>query len=251
MLKGLIRLSALTGCLIIVLALSACAQHQVTADQIKDMQAQIAEMQKSVANLNIRMEELNNSVFILQETTKANRDGLKTMKDQIEKPTIYINPNPVREANPSAPLPQGGETKSSAATVAPPASSSPPPAASSGPVDYDGAARLFSSGNYGMAAYELAAYLAKNPSASNAAQARYMLAESYYRLGDHSMAVREFALLLSRCSGSQCAKATLRSAQCFVAQGQSVKARELFKKVVSMYPGTDEAKAAEEELSKL
>lgn len=236
----------------VLIAASACAQHSLEADQIKQTQAQIAELQKSVANLNLRLEEINNSVFILQETSKANRDSLKTLKDEMGKPTIYITTTPEREGGAVSPLPQGGEYRTG---FVPPAPRAGPPSnagGGSGDVEFNEASKQFAQGNFGLAALGLGSYLAKNPSSPVALQSRYMLAESYFRLGDHAMAAREFALVLAAPgSGAYNAKATLRSAQCFAAQGQSVKAKELFKKVATLYPGTEEAKAAEQELSKL
>jgi TolA-binding protein len=253
MCKGRDRIILLAMGLLAIAGMTGCFQNQGNADQIKEMQSQMAELQKSVTNMNLRLEELNNAVFILQETSKANRDSIKSMKDEMQKPTVYItNPAPLAEPNV---LPQGGESRNISGggfTPLPPLhGAAKAPAAATGSSDFDGAAKQYAQGNYGIAAYDLAAYLARSPSASNAPQARYMLAESYYRLGDHGMAAKEFALLISQGSGGYAPKATLRSAQCFLAQGQSVKAKELLKKVVALYPGSDEAKTAQEELSKL
>ncbi len=73
-----------------------CAQHQAPVDQFKETQAQMAELQKSLANMNLRLEELNNSVFILQETSKANRESIRELKRDQQKPTVFITPGQFR-----------------------------------------------------------------------------------------------------------------------------------------------------------
>jgi len=233
-----------------------CAQHQAPVDQFKETQAQMAELQKSLANMNLRLEELNNSVFILQETSKANRETIRELKRDQQKPTVFITPGPGDRRPSVLPLPQGGGSRiplNAGFQTNPPANSGIAAIPASGVKEnaFESGSRQFREGRYGLAAYDLGAFLAKNPGSTNVPHARFRLAESYYRLGDHSLAAREYGLLLSAGAGSYAAKATVRSAQCFQALGQTAKARSLFKKVVSRYPGTREADVAKKELSKL
>ncbi|MCZ7583949.1 MAG: tetratricopeptide repeat protein [Deltaproteobacteria bacterium] len=245
------------GALALVLLLPACAAQQTgPSAELQQTQAQLGEMQKTLANMNLRLEELNNSVFILQESTKANRDAIRDLRGDLDKPTIYITPEPGAGSAAPIPLPQGGDAHAHlGAPYTPPPSvvpSAPQNAAPTTPkTGFDAIEQQFRGGYYGLAALDLATYLAQNPGSPKALKARYMLAESYYQLGDFSMAAREFGLLLSAGGGAYAPAATLRSAQCFLAQGQGSKAKELFKKVVSRYPESGEARTAEQELAKL
>ena len=178
---------------------------------------------------------------------------------------------PAGMASNVTPLPQGGEngrfdSASNGATpgaagsnigssyapagLAVPTALPAPGEESSGDRDLTGAIGHYQQKHYGLAAYELAAFLAKNPASPQTAKARYYLAESYFQLGDHAQAAREFGLVLSGPS-PYAAKATLRSAQCFLAMGQGEKAKALLKKVVALYSDTQEARIAATELDKL
>lgn len=257
-----------------VLALCAvfatgCMTNYARTQDVDKMRAQMTELQQSMAHLNLRMEELNNSVMILQETARANRESIRGLQTDLEKPTIYVAPAPMADTNPTRPLPQGGEMSrgvtdmpramsfpipytgvGSKSPIAPTSVATSPEPAKGASTALEPAVRQFQDGNYGLAAYDLAAYLAANPNAADSAQARYYLAESYYQLGDFAQAAREYGLVLARGAGSLGAKATLRAGQCFAAQGQTAKSEELFRKVVAQYPGTAEADLAGKELAK-
>ncbi len=250
---------------------TGCMTSYARTQDVDKMRAQMTEMQQSMAHLNLRMEELNNSVMILQETARANRESIRGLQTDIEKPSIYIAQTPPMDTNPTRPLPQGGEmprgtpdmpramsfpipytgapSKSPVTPTAVAATMPGEPAKGASPA-LEPAVRQFQDGNYGLAAYDLAAWLAANPNAADSTQARYYLAESYYQLGDFAQAAREYGLVLARGAGSLGAKATLRAGQCFAAQGQSAKSEELFRKVVAQYPGTAEADLAGKELAK-
>lgn len=246
----------MTAVMVSATLLSGCAHQYVRGEDMEKMRAQMSELQQSMAHLNLRMEELNNSVMILQETTKANRDSIRGMQSDIQKPSIYISDSPPpASAVPGMPLPQGGDTRWAPSVVPHSGISttgaqnlSPAPAQATGS-GLDAALSQFQSGNYGLAAYDLAAFLAASPRSAEAVKARYHLAESYFQLGDYAQASREFGLVLSQGGGSFSAKATLRSAQCFQAQGLTAQSEEMFKRVVAQYPGTPEARIAAQELA--
>ena len=257
-----------------VLALCAvfatgCMTQYARTQDVDKMRAQMTEMQQSMAHLNLRMEELNNSVMILQETARANRESIRGLQTDLEKPTIYVAQTPAMDTNPTRPLPQGGDVArggpampqamsfpipytgvGSKSPITPTAGVSSPEAAGASSPALEPAVRQFQGGNYGLAAYDLAAYLAANPNAADSTQARWYLAESYYQLGDFAQAAREYGLVLARGAGSLGAKATLRAGQCFAAQGLTAKSEEMFRKVVAQYPGTAEADLAGKELAK-
>ncbi|MBZ0274059.1 tetratricopeptide repeat protein [bacterium] len=262
---------------IVALAVSGCVAGKTSApavDSSAELRAQMEQMQRTLANMNLRMEELNNSVALLQDTAKANRDSIRKMRSEMDTPTIYIGETtPVAPATESAPLPSGGPTQDfgsaagegyvpgAAVSSSPPSLAGAPvviPPAQGGDADRPSSEDGLSvarghhrAGQYGLAAYELGRYLAAPRSTNDAAAARMLLAESYERLGDHAQASRHYGLVLSSGAGSYAPQARYRLAECAVALGQKVKARELFKSVVSLHPGTDEARRASEKLAQL
>lgn len=235
-----------------------CAHNVVPPEGLKGSSARAAELQKSIANLNIRLEELNNSVFILQEATKANREAIRKIKHEVNTPSIIITPSTGPVSSAYAPLPQGGESTRakgyggySSPAYAPSHAATAKTKSGSQSGELRDAVKHFQRGHYGLAAYDLAAILSRRPSQRDAVTARYYLAESYFKLGDHAQAIREYEVLLGGNPGSFGAKATLRSAQCHQKLGRLEKSRRIYSEVITRYPNTAEAKIAAAELSRL
>jgi len=232
--------------------LSSCAHNYVRPEEMSEIKSQMAELQKSVANLNIRLEELNNSVFILQESTKANRESMRTIKARMKAPTVYITePAERSDANTQAP-------PKPAISLSPTSSfhTTPAPVVATRSTGHESddltpIIEQFEKRQYGLAAYDLAAFLARNPSSSNENKARFLLAECYFQLGDHSQAVREYASVIAKGAGPFAARSTLRSAQCFRLQGRIDKSRQMYNKVIALYPGSEEFRIATAEMSRL
>ncbi len=239
----------------ISVALSSCAHNYVKPEEMTEMKSQMTELQKSVANLNIRLEELNNSVFILQESTKANRESVRDLKNKMKIPTVYItDPDTAgsrRSGYASLPPAPAGSADDGGHNNEPAAVGFVSASKNGESNDLAPIIEQFENGRYGLAAYDLGAFLAKNPSSSDAQKARFLLAECYFQLGDHSQAAREYATLLADGPGPFAARATLRSAQCFRIQGHIEKSRQMYNKVVKLYPGTEEAKIAAAEAAGL
>lgn len=230
-----------------------CANDEAVKKDMGELKSQIIEMQKSIADTNLRMEELSNSIFILQEGTKSNKEALNRMR----QPTIVIQEHNPAERNLYAdqdavnePLPQGGQMtpnygtdsiKGSVATTLP-VSEAP----LSGTSEFDMARGNFIKKNYGLAVFDFNSFLSKNPSGQQGEQAQYYLGMSYFNLNEFSQAVREWNTFLQRYPSSTLTPdVTYHIGVAYNTLGEKEKARTFFDQVVEKYKGTPwAAKAA-------
>ena len=219
-----------------------CANNDQIEKDLASLRSQMIEMQKSNADMNLRMEELSNSIFILQERSKANTDAIK----DVSQPRIVIQDIPAENhltAMPSDPLPQGPVQSPSFGTAAIKSSVGVgiPVQASglSGSNTFDSARQSYSQDNFGLAVFDFSAFLQKNPTGPQAQQARYFLGMSYFKLNEYGQAAREFTRYLSDYpAGARAAEVTYMAGLAYNAAGQPDQARTFFDLAAKKYPGT-------------
>lgn len=236
-----------------MLLLCSCAATKQARKDNEELRAQLIEMQKSVANLNLRMEELSNSVFILQESSKASKDALKELRAQTTQPVVVVS-----ETDPYA---RGGEagkpmvSPGVGLSATGPSVNPEPPVLTNFPAGVDSklasALDQFKKGNYGLAVYDLSAYLAADPGSKDAQTARFYLAESYFKLKEFGQALQEYTKLLQlNPKGKYAPTVLFRCGLISQALGDSSKARYYFTEVTKQFPSSKEARLAGEELAK-
>ena len=236
--------------------LCSCASTKALQKQNDELKAQLIEMQKSLANLNLRIEELSNSVFILQESSKAAKDAIKDIRAQTTQPLVVMS-----ESSGQDPYPRGGDTGRT--IVSPgvglsatgPSINPEPPVLSNYPSGVDSklaeALEQYKKGNYGLAVYDLSAYLASDAGAKDAQTARFYLAESYFKLKEFSQALQEYIKLLQLSpKGKFAPTALFRCGLASQALGDKGKAQYYFSEVSKQFPSSKEARLASEELAK-
>jgi tol-pal system protein YbgF len=104
-------------------------------------------------------------------------------------------------------------------------------------------------GNYELAVQGFKNYLVRFPGASNAADARYYLGESYYSLSRYLEAVAEYQAVVKEYPRSRLAPACyLKSGYCYQKLGESDLADTAFRELISLYPRSEEAERARVEL---
>lgn len=195
------------------------------------MRSQMIEMQKSIADTNMRMEEMSNSIFILQEMTKANKAAIAN----VARPSITIQGGPNDSSIPSGfvpeedpvtdpmPLPSGGGFLA---------------AATSG--EYASALASYEKGNYGLAVFDFTGFVSKNPNNPELEQALYYLGMSYFQLNEFALAVEAWNKLLNKFpAGSKNDEVAYRIGVAFNTLGQRDRAKNYFDLVVQKYAGSD------------
>ena len=141
------------------------------------------------------------------------------------------------------------EEKEEAAEVKPEEKTeTPPPAApgvSAAPSSYDKGLTLFKQKKYRDAYTAFAEYLDKNPSGSQAVEARYYAAESLYEDKDYELAILEFQkVIVENPQHLMAPKALYKQGLSFEKIGDQETARIVYNKLVDTYPNSDQTGAA-------
>ena len=226
---------------------AGCATNDALKSEVTGLRSQVVELQKTLADTNLRMEELSNSIFILQERTKANKEALA----EVTQPKIVISGDSAGPAerylvqqDAGTPLPQGGFGADNI-TGSIPSEMPVQQAQPAGSSELAAAKAGFQKNNYGLAVFDLTSFLAKNPSGPEQEEALYYLGMSYFQLNEFSQAIREWNKLLGRFPQSQwAAEATYRTGISYNALGNKTTARTFFDLTVQKYPNTSWAKKA-------
>ena len=108
----------------------------------------------------------------------------------------------------------------------------------------------FTRGKYEVAIAGFEQYLQMFPDTDVSDNAQYWIGESRYSLGDLNVAEEEFKKVLIRHpTGNKVPAATYKLGLVYQTQGREDAARRQFEAVVEKYPGTTEARLAQERLS--
>lgn len=100
-------------------------------------------------------------------------------------------------------------------------------------------------GGYDVAIQDLRTFIHENGGSSYADDAQYWIGEAYFRKGQFPRAIIEFnQVSMTYGTGDRAAAALVREAESFQMMGDRVDARLSLQKVISRYPGTDEAARA-------
>ncbi len=111
--------------------------------------------------------------------------------------------------------------------------------------NFDSGMNAYKAKDYPAAAANFQAYLEANPKSKRALDARYYLADSYFRQKDFEKAVVEFGVVHEKSpTSSMGRKSTLRIAQSFQSMGKSKDAKAFAQLLVQGSPNSPEAKAA-------
>jgi TolA-binding protein len=221
-----------------------CAGDQQLKKQVADLQAQVTELQASIADMNLRMEELNSSLFVLRETVRNNREALKKIQEEAKAPTVYIEqpPEPVIQTPPFQPLPKVAEADKALPPLPLPAGTGTP--SGNDQVAFQAAMKQVEKQNWGLAVYDLNAFVAQHPGSAYVPKARYALGEAYRNLSEHAQAVREYerCLAAGETAGPYAARALYWLIEGYQVVGQPEKSKQARQRLLQEYPNSPEAK---------
>ena len=232
----------LVGCSLV----GGCAHKNPAQEDVEALKSQIIELQKSIADVNLRMEELANSIYILQEQSKSNKEAIKL----VAQPKIYIQGEIPAESylddsqsQTPVPLPQGGngmpeygtDKIKGAVSAGIPVNEAGLGASS----EFSSAMASYKKENFGLAVFDFTSFLSKNTNSPETEQALYYLGMSYLRLNEFAQAAREWNKLISRFSASARApEVTYRIGTAYNALGEKERARTFFDLVIRKYQGS-------------
>lgn len=110
---------------------------------------------------------------------------------------------------------------------------------------YEQGVRGLIAGEYDLAIQDMRTFIHENGTSSYADDAQYWIGESYFRKGQFPRAIIEFnQVSMTYGTGDRAAAALVREAEAFQMMGDRVDARLSLQKVISRYPGSDEAARA-------
>ncbi|HNX31476.1 MAG TPA: tetratricopeptide repeat protein [Holophaga sp.] len=127
-----------------------------------------------------------------------------------------------------------------------------PAAASDDEKAFNAAVLDYNRGNYALAAESLTLFLKSHADSPRRPDALFFLGLSYYNQKSYDKASPVFdQIMKDHASSNQFLPAKLKRAQCFVKQGLKPAAVKAFNEITSGFPGTPEARTAQQELADL
>jgi len=240
---------ALTGLVVCVGCVSQDSLKR-TEDEIGDLKLEVFKLRSQMEDANKKLDEdraagaegrtqdrrfqadLQETLRQLQDTTRilSNRLGDTTVRKPAGKPA-------------TAPV---------ATPAAAPASAEPPAAGAEDEKAFTAAVLDYNRGNYALAADGLALFLKANPQAAQRADALFYLGLSFYNQKLYDKAKPTFEQIMrEHANSAQFLPAKLKRGQCLQRMGLKPAAIKAFKEITDGFPGSPEARTAQQELADL
>lgn len=232
--------------LLLVFPGGCASRSEQTQAELRQLRDQVAALQRSQAELSARIEELSNTVFIVEDKVDTNRQYIATLKKNQAMRIVSLAPE-----SPSGGLPQAvsepARTAAEARVVAePPAKSAanPPPAVKSAPAPAPTPAppaKVTPPAPKSAALERSAAVVGAidNP------VAYYKQSLGYYEAKQWNECIAAFSRFARELPDHELADNSLYwEGECFYSQDEHKKALEVFDRLVERYPGGNKAPAA-------
>lgn len=215
-----------------------CAGNQAQQKRIDELSTQVIELQGTLADMNLRLEEMNSSLFVLRESARNNRESIKKLQQNMQAPTVIIDQPPAPVAQYTPPV----DIDSPMAPLPLPVGSGQPSADDQ--AGFEAAIQQAQKQNWGLAIYDLNAFVTQHPKSAYLPRARYELGEAYRNLGEHAQAVREYerCLAAGEMAGPYAPRALFWIAVSLQRLGQNAKAKQAQQRLMQEYPNSPEAK---------
>lgn len=201
-----------------ILLLAGCSASGAMEGRIKDMERQVAELQKTTSELSSRLDEVNNGLFILKDRMEAQASGIESLRKQQAVPEKKKQPQ-----------------KGSDVTRA-----------------YKHALSLYNDRDYQGSLIEFEQVIAEYPDHKLAENARYWRGECYYALKDYQQSLSEFQRVLDEYpKGNKVPDALLKMGMIYLQMDDKKQAVEHMERVIREYPYSEASKKAEERLKEI
>jgi tol-pal system protein YbgF len=209
-----------------------CGAGVVKEEELKDLQAQVIELNKATAALSRRVEELDNDLLILDGWVKDNYQALEEIKPLILK-------------GKKSRVPSGKK-----GVVSPPVSRETVP---SGPNElYRRSYDYYSSRRYQEAILNFRQFIKQFPQHELADNSQYWIGECYFDLKEYPGAIAEFQRVVNDFpEGNKVADALLKIGLAYAAMGDQESSRAFLMRVITEFPESEVARKAEVRLDRL
>ena len=249
--------------------------------EVRDLRVKLATAERARADLQARVDDLDNRVFLLTDQVESQKVALSRRGNPLDPaaslPVVTLTPDapqaePEPEPEPPPPPPKAQArralhleghprpTESAAVgdglgVVKLPDRGIPVerPSPSGEPLQlYRDAYAKLMAGQHDAAAGEFREFVRRWPRHDYADNAQYWLGESFYARKEFAQAAPEFQAVVARWpSGNKAPDALLKLAYCMIAVGSLDDGRRTLKQVAEHYPRTDAALLASRRLAEL
>ncbi|HEV2289006.1 MAG TPA: tol-pal system protein YbgF [Candidatus Acidoferrales bacterium] len=232
-------------------------QVQGVSDNLQDLQARVAKLAQQMSDMESTLQSINARVSTgapampAQTSTTSNMESAPSSTAPVSAPSNAAPPA-------ASPAQQTAATQPAATTTAPattapaataPASTLPPPPISADTL-YANAQRDLNSGNNTLSRQEFSDYLKDFPNGPFAADAQFYLGEICYEQSDYNGAIDAYDnVIMGYPNSLRVASAMLEKGRALQETGKKASAQAVFRQLVQKFPGTDEARKAQAELS--
>jgi len=280
------RLAVAAAC-VLALAAHPAAQnreHQQQAAELRFLQEQqqqlsvaIAQMTDALKALNARLDEasaatrkgfadqelnirnMSGDLSAIRERTQETDTRIRTLRDEIDalRTTISSLPSLISQTGPPADgvdpaaVPTGGAASSAAA---PPVAAGPPPSTAGLSPDrmLQSAKSDYFAGAWSLAISGFEALVRAFPRSEAAGEAQFYIGETYYAQNKWREAIDAYGLVLEKYRNTMWVPDAYRKrGQAYAQNGQVDKAREMWEAVIKLYPESDAARLASQDLQRV
>jgi TolA-binding protein len=234
---------ALCGLLLCVACPADDGLKQVE-DQVGDLKIEVFKLRTQMEDANKKLDEDRSAGAEARGQDRRFQADLQETLRQLQETTRIIG-NRLGDVSARRAAPAAGKAPAAAAAA--------PAAASGGEDQAFGAAVLdYNRGNYALAADGLNLFIKANPQSAQVSDALFYLGLCYYnqKLYDKAQPVFE-QILREHASSSQFLPAKLKRGQCLQRIGLKPAAITAFKEITTGFPGSPEARTAQQELADL
>lgn len=230
---------AYTPFLLLLFILAGCVTSQQQEQVIKDMQDQLADLKRAQVDTNVKLEELNNKLLLLQERVDVDSRAVEELKSMAVPLTP---PEELRVVKLPAEGLKKEDVKKEESTVK---TSSPEEL-------YQQAQDVYTAGRLEEAVTRFNGFIQDYPQHHLADNARYWIGEVYYSRRDFQSAISEFQKVVDNYpNGNKAPEALLKIGFSYIELGEMEKAITTLKRLIKTYPSSDAAEKAKTKLKDL
>jgi len=283
------RLAVAAACVLALAARPAAQnrEHQQQAAELRILQEQqqqlsvaIAQLSDALKALNTRLDEasaatrkgfadqelnirnMSGDLSAIRERTQETDTRIRTLRDEIDalRTTVSSLPSLISQAAP-APPGDGPDPATAPAGAPAPVSAAPPPAAGAATPSTAGLspARMLDSaksdyfaGQWALAVSGFEALVRAFPRSEAAGEAQFYIGETYYAQNKWREAIDAYGLVLEKYRNTTWVPDAYRKrGQAYAQSGQPDKAREMWETVIKLYPESDAARLASQDLQRI
>ena len=228
----------------IALATMAFSVGCTSDEQLQKVEQEVGDLKLEVFKMRQQMEEANR----LAEAERASAGDARTLDRRFQADLQEV----LRQLQESTRILNNRLGNGVVRTTKTAPEATQPQATSDDEKAFNAAVLDYNRGNYALSAESLTLFLKSNPQSPRRPDALFFLGLSYYNQKTYDKAQQFFdQILKDHASSNQFLPAKLKRAQCFVKQGLKPAAVKAFKEIVDGFPGTPEARTAQQELADL